>query len=142
MLKGYNNAIKAEGQVYYSPYEGKIVNNINCSDIFSELIQAAGMGCEYYASDLFYDLVTIRDYVDNNKSGVFYIGIRDMGVDGNSFIKSRLNKGSCNYEPNCYIKLYRLEIIVTEKEITMELKREDERTAFKELCEICKEENV
>ena len=142
MLKGYTQSIKAEGQVYYSPYEGKIVNNINCSDIFSELIQAAGMGCEYYASDLFYDLVVIRDYVDNNKSGVFYIGIRSMGVDGNSFIKSRLNKGDCNYEPNCYIKLYRLEIIVTEKEITMELKREDERTAYKELCELCKEENV
>ena len=142
MLKGYAQSIKAEGQVYYSPYEGKIINNMNYSDVFSELIQAAGMGCEYYASDLFYDLVVIRDYVDNNKSGVFYIGIRDMGVDGNSFIKSRLNKGDCNYEPNCYIKLYRLEIIVTEKEITMELKREDERTAYKELCELCKEENV
>lgn len=142
MLKGYDKSIKAEGQVYYSPYEGKIVNNINYSDIFSELIQAAGMGCEYYASDLFYDLVAIREYVENNKSGIFYIGIRDMGVDGNSFIKSRLTKGGCNYEPNCYIKLYRLEIIVTEKEIIMELKREDERTAYNELCELCKEENV
>lgn len=140
MLKGYDKSIRAEGQVYYSPYKGKIVNNINYSDIFSELIQATGMGCEYYASDLFYDLVTISEYVENNKSGIFYIGIRSMGVDGNNFIKSRLTKGGCNYEPNCYIKLYRLEIIVTEKEIIMELKREDEHTAYNELCKLCEEE--
>ena len=142
MLKGYNQKIKSVGNVYISPTSGKTTCDINYSDIFSELIQAAGMGCEYYASDLFYDLVAIREYVENNKSGIFYIGIRYMGVDGNDFIKSRLTKGGCNYEPNCYIKLYRLEIIVTEKEIIMELKREDERTAYNELCELCKEENV
>lgn len=37
------------------------IGNLNISGIFSELIQAAGMGCENFASDLFYDLTAIKN---------------------------------------------------------------------------------
>ena len=138
MLKGYEKSIKAEGQVYYSPYEGKIVNNINYSDIFSELIQAAGMGCEYYASDMFIELKSIEKDMENCENSVRFIGIRDSGVDGNTFIECRL-RNSATYGTNNYIKLYRLEIICNDRDIIMELSRTSELEAKKELC---KEENV
>lgn len=132
MLKGYDKSIKAEGQVYYSPSLGKKTTNLNFSDIFSELIQAAGMGCEYYASDLFYDLLEIRNAMENFESRVFFIGIRSSGVDGNNFIKSRLKDNPYTYE---YIKLYRLELITTDDRQTLEIKRVGNYDVRKELCE-------
>lgn len=139
MLRGKAEKICAEGQVYWSCYEGKMVTNINYSSIFTELIQAAGMGCEYFASDIFIDLKAIEKAVENLESGVFYLGIRDSGVDGNTFIECRL-RNTATYGTNYYIKLYRLEIVTTEDSMSMELRRTDEYEAKKELC--VKEENV
>lgn len=116
---------------------GQIIDNertnINYSDIFSELIQAAGMGCEAYSSDLFYDLTAIKTAVDALENTVFYIGIRTLGVDGESFISRRLDRKNCNYEPNCYIKIYRLKLIAMDNSMTMELERISEYTATREL---------
>lgn len=116
---------------------GQIINNertnINYSDIFSELIQAAGMGCEAYSSDLFYELTAIKTAVDALENTVFYIGIRTLGVDGESFISRRLDRKNCNYEPNCYIKIYRLKLIAMDNSMTMELERISEYTATREL---------
>lgn len=116
---------------------GQIIDNertnINYSDIFSELIQAAGMGCEAYSSDLFYELTAIKTAVDALENTVFYIGIRTLGVDGESFISRRLNRKNCNYEPNCYIKIYRLKLIAMDDSMTMELERISEYTATREL---------
>lgn len=116
---------------------GQIINNertnINYSDIFSELIQAAGMGCEAYSSDLFYELTAIKTAIDALENTVFYIGIRTLGVDGESFISRRLNRKNCNYEPNCYIKIYRLKLIAMDDSMTMELERISEYTATREL---------
>lgn len=126
--------ITCNGQVYNSYTEyGKLEHNMNYSDVFSELIQAAGMGCEHYSSDLFYDLEYIKKSMDNLENMVTFIGIRPCGVDSTEFIKERVNRQSCNYEPNCYIKLYRLEIIVTKERITMELLRVDEYSVRTEL---------
>lgn len=116
--------IVCTGQVYEDWCNGgKLTHNMNYSDVFTELIQAAGTGCEYYASDLFYDLEQIKDKVDNLEDFVIFIGIRTHGVDHTYFVKERINKQSCSYEPNCYIKLYRLEIKVStaDKHISMEL---------------------
>lgn len=116
---------------------GQIINNertnVNYSDIFSELIQAAGMGCEAYSSDLFYDLTAIKAAVDALENKVFYIGIRTLGVDGESFISRRLDRKNCNYEPNCYIKIYRLKLIAADNSMTLELERISEYTATREL---------
>lgn len=116
---------------------GQIINNertnINYSDIFSELIQAAGMGCEAYSSDLFYELTAIKTAVEALENTIFYIGIRTLGVDGESFISRRLDRKNCNYEPNCYIKIYRLKLIAMDNSMTMELERISEYTATREL---------
>lgn len=134
MLKeGYDRKIKSVGNVFMSPTRGKLTCDINTSDIFSELIQAAGLGCEYYASDMYIELKSIDNAVENCENCVRYIGIRDSGVDGNSFIKCRL-QNAATYGTNNYIKLYRLEIICNDRDIVMELTRASESDAKKELC--------
>lgn len=109
------------------------IGNLNISSIFSELIQAAGMGCECYASDLFYDLTAINSAIKSAEEKVFYIGIRTNGVDGESFIRNRLDRNSCNYSPNCYLKLYRLSVSVENEEMTVLLERISEYDARKAL---------
>lgn len=107
------------------------IGNLNLSSIFSELITAATV-CEYYASDLFYDLKDIEKAVENSENAVFYIGFRNSGVDGKNFVKLRLRS---RLEYDEYIRLYKLEISVSEGYVLAELKRIDKYTAFKELCE-------
>lgn len=124
--------ITVEGQVYRSSYNGELTTNINFSDIFTELIQAAGTGCEYYASDMFYDLMEIHKTIQNLDSKVFYIGIRDSGVDGTMYIKSKLENSSV-YGTNNYIKLYRCEVKTDETSQTVELLRTSEYDVRKEL---------
>lgn len=124
--------ITVEGQVYRSSYNGELTTNINFSDIFTELIQAAGMGCEYYASDMFYNLTEIHKAIQNLDNKVFYIGIRDSGVDGTMFIRSRLENSSV-YGSNNYIKMYRCEVKTDETSQTVELSRISEYDVQKEL---------
>lgn len=127
----HGKKITVEGQVY-NAYNGKLATNINFSDIFTELIQAAGMGCEYYASDMFYELAEIHKSIQNFDSKVFYIGIRDSGVDGNTFVKSRLENSS-TYGTNNYIKMYRCEVKTDEVSQIIELSRTSEYDVRKEL---------
>lgn len=109
------------------------IGNLNISGIFHELIQAAGMGCESFASDLFYDLTAIYSAIQFAEEKVFYIGIRTNGVDGESFIRNRLDRNNCNYSPNCYLKLYRLSVSVENEEMTVLLERISEYDARKAL---------
>lgn len=106
------------------------IGYLNYSSIFSELIHAA-IVCEYYASDVFIDLQTIEKAINEAENIVFYLGYRDSGVDGNSYVESRLSKNRY-YE---YIRLYRLEISSDGEYITVELKRVSSYDAHKELCE-------
>lgn len=124
--------ITVEGQVYRSSYNGELTTNINFSDIFTELIQAAGMGCEYYASDMFYDLTEIHKAIQSLDSKVFYIGIRDCGVDGTLYIRSKLENTSV-YGTNNYIKMYRCSVKTDETSQTVELLRTSEYDIRKEL---------
>lgn len=101
---------------------------LNYSSIFSELIHAASV-CEYYASDIFIDLKSIEKSINEAENKVYYIGYRDYGVDGNTFIASRLRENS-RYE---YIRLYRLEISVDSGYITVELKRTSNYDICREL---------
>ena len=128
----HGQKITCEGQVYTNSYSEKSATNINYSDIFTELIQATGMTCEYYASDLYYTLTAIEKVVQNFENDVFYIGIRDSGVDGNTFIMSRLENSSL-YGTNNYIKMYRLEIKSEYDLQTMELRRVSELDVRNEL---------
>ena len=103
---------------------------LNYSSIFSELIHAA-IVCEYFASDIFIDLQSIEKAIKEAENRVFYLGYRDSGVDGNTFVKSRLSENRY-YE---YIRLYRLEISSDGEDISVELKRVSTYDAHKELCE-------
>lgn len=124
--------ITVEGQVYRSSYNGELTTNINFSDVFTELIQAAGMGCEYYACDMFYELTKIHTAIQNLDNKVFYIGIRDYGVDGTMYIRSKLKNASV-YGSNNYIKLYRCEVKTDETSQIIELLRTSEYDVRKEL---------
>lgn len=105
------------------------IGYLNYSSIFSELICAASV-CEYYASDVFIDLKQIECAITGAENKVFYLGYRNSGVDGNSYVKSQLSENKY-YK---YIRLYRLEISSDGEYITVELKRIDEYDAHKELC--------
>lgn len=106
------------------------IGNLNYSSIFSELIHSASV-CEYYASDVFIDLKRIECAITGAENRVFYLGYRSSGVDGTTFVKSRLSENKY-YE---YIRLYRLEISSDGEYITVELKRVSTYDAHKELCE-------
>lgn len=108
---------------------------INMSNIFTELINAAGTYCERYASDLLYEINSIEEAMQNRENYLAYIGIRLNGVDGINFIKSRINRSSCNYEPNCYLRLYKFTIVFDDEErtITADLSRISEYDAIHEL---------
>lgn len=90
-------------------------NGINLSSEVSYLIKEAGATCEYYASDLYYDLKTL--YRDLQEESVLFekddylwvIGIRTMGCDHDYFIASRFanNQGASNYESIYAIKVSR-----------------------------------
>lgn len=119
MLHVNSKPIREKAQIGY----------LNYSSIFSELIRAA-IVCEYYASDVFIDLKQIECAITGAENRVFYLGFRNSGVDGNSYVKSQLSENRY-YK---YIRLYRLEISSDGEYITVELKRIDEYDAHKELC--------
>lgn len=102
----------AEDVCKYNPcfkkvVEGRTVNGrteINMSDVYSVLIKEAAK-CNYYASDLIYDIREIEERLKSFDTGneecfePILIGFRKMGVDGNSFVLPRVTEASkgCAY---------------------------------------------
>ena len=76
-------------------YNGK--TTINMSSIYTKLIQEAGRFCDAYASDLLYDINTIEECIEMQKSTTRYIAFRKYGVDGNSSIEIRTPYGMAEY---------------------------------------------
>lgn len=60
----------------------------NFSDVFSHLIKEAGSMCDYYASDILFDIERIKSAL-NGKQEPIYIAFRSHGVDGDTFIAIR-----------------------------------------------------
>lgn len=112
--------ITAKGSFSSNHFMGKYWD-INYSDILSKLIIETGRLVEHYASDLFISWQTIEEQLNNPdyKGGVYLFGLREMGVDHNSFVLSRFNSG----DKKEYRKIYMLIIKVDEEDgyITMEL---------------------
>lgn len=80
------------------PYPWDKFNGINLSSLFSILIREAGRLCDSYASDMFYDLKLLHEDLYGENSVLFTqdtyrtaIGIRDCGVDGESFMSSQVD---------------------------------------------------
>lgn len=130
----YKEKIEAEGQLLVDYFaENNRKTNVNYSNIVSELIQAAGTLCEYYASDIVYDIKDLENYIENTREEVIFIGIRDSGVDSTLAIKQKL-ENSATYGTNNYIRLYRLETsIPNDYTYKIELRRVDEYDTKKEL---------
>ena len=96
--------------------------DINYSSVLTKLIQECGRLCESYASDLFIDWHgIIRKLKERTmETSTYLFGIREDGVDHNTFVLSRYNNNGCHakYE---YRKIYRLDIIVDGDSIRMKL---------------------
>ena len=84
-------------------YNGK--TTINLSSIYTKLIQEAGRFCDVYASDLLYDINTIEECIERQKSTTRYIAFRRHGVDGNNSIKVKTP-----YEIAEYRAIYQVDI--------------------------------
>ena len=75
--------------------------DINMSDVYSAMIKEAAK-CNYYASDLIYDIEAINDRLkhfdifDEDSYSPILVACRKSGVDGNSFILSRVENASRN----------------------------------------------
>ncbi len=108
----FSQMIEAEGRDF----------DINYSSILTKLIQECGRLCESYASDLFITWDSIKRKLEEKTmaTSVYLFGIREMGVDTNDFILCRYNNYGCHakYE---YRKIYRLNVVVEDDVITMEL---------------------
>lgn len=107
---------------YWENHEEKF--SLNTSSILSFLIREAGRLCDSYASDLFIDWRSIEDNLSNidYTGGNYLIGIREYGVDGNSFVLSRLNNAPEYYGMNHYYRaMYAVEILIDADNITMNL---------------------
>ena len=81
---------------------------VNLSDIFTRLIKDAAR-CNSYSSDIYYDLRKIDENVHNYRNNAdfepIFIGFRRHGVDGNTFILSRID-GNPYAVHNEYFALY------------------------------------
>lgn len=88
----------------------------NMSTAYTWMIQAAGH-CKFYASDLLYDIrdidKAIAEAQENAMNGlevperVFYIAVREMGVDHNAYIASKIDPdGSWRYDRQTFAASY------------------------------------
>lgn len=101
--------------------EGKF--DINYSDILTFLIQTAGRVCKHYASDLFITWSFLEERLkDPNYTGEkLLFGFREMGMDSNTHVLSRLNSYGKQQMMAEIQKLYMLEVEVIDRDISMKL---------------------
>lgn len=89
----------------------------NFSNVFSRLIKEAGSMCDYYASDILFDIERIKSAL-NGKQEPIFIAFRSHGVDSNTLIAIRgwdyegyksIFKVEFQEEDNvnCCVKLYK-----------------------------------
>lgn len=88
--------------------------DINLNTILTKLIQDAGRFCEMYASDLFIDWTHILHTINSENDGIFAIGIRENGVDSNSYVSHHIKTDWNNYY---YRRLYAVKVSHSADEI-------------------------
>lgn len=96
--------IKSESGNYTADYV-----NINYSGILSHLICKAGTACKSYASDLFISWKSVDQKFPVKQNFSSWFGFREMGVDHDSFIRSRLSNSGL-YGSGIYAEIYKLEV--------------------------------
>lgn len=93
----------SDGNPIYTANGPKV--EINLSTPFTWMIQAAGK-CRFYASDLLVDIDAIKREVQRAGECIWngemyetetgYMGMREMGVDGVTYIASRIDPDGCH----------------------------------------------
>lgn len=96
------------------PYAIEFKMEANLSSEFSELIRQAAR-CNRYGSDLIYDINNVNDAMETweGERKLFVFGFRRDGVDGNSFVLSRINN-ECKsiYDIHkLYFAIYFMEVV-------------------------------
>lgn len=101
---------------------GKECWNINYSDILTFLIQKAGTICKHYASDLFIFWSSLENEMKKEgqeyAGGKYLFGFRELGVDHDNYVLSRLNNYGVEGLKKDVKELYMLEVSITRKEST------------------------
>lgn len=101
--------------------------DINATTIQTILIQMTGRFCEHYASDLLITMSELQPFLhqervpewdeDKPHRWILGVGIREMGVDGNTFIMQRIAETKSSYgylHPNhIYRKILAIDITDT-----------------------------
>ena len=110
--KYYSNVIEARGRNF----------DINYSSILTKLIQECGRLCEAWASDLFitWNIIDRKLKEKTMETSTYLFGIREMGIDYNEFILNRYENNGC-FAMHEYRKIYRLDVVVDDDLIMMEL---------------------
>lgn len=109
--------ITSEGQIRNFGTEEipqRLCSNINYSSILSRLIVEAGKRCEAYASDLFISWESMLNdisKIEENTNLTYYFGFRDMGVDHELFIQTRLDSPEA-YGEKPFESIFRLDVKV------------------------------
>ena len=110
-------AIVADGRLIEDHETQGYKWSINDSSILTKLIQETGRFAERFASDLFIDWRDVEHFIatGDTESKTWFFGIRECGVDHDSFINSRManSKQYWKYE---YRKIYRLDAFVKEED--------------------------
>jgi len=107
--KFYAKPITARGYLSQRTMRDSMYWNINESSILTELIQQTGRYAERYASDLFIDWSNVDKFIKDGtqENHTWFFGIREDGVDHESFITCRMNDGP--YWKYKYRKIFRLD---------------------------------
>lgn len=111
------NILRTKGNYKYDEFgREKIGADVNRSDIMSYLIKEVGTKVTHYQSDIYYDLHTINEAIDKWKPDEImddiYVGLRDSGVDGNTFvIAGAINSSTAKGFVDRYIALYKISLI-------------------------------
>lgn len=122
-----HKAVEITEENVLSYYPTGVCNNLNMSDINSLLIKQAAKHCQHYASDVVIDINSmeqkilelagkaIKGEVTAPVMECVFFGFRDMGVDGTTFVRSRIGDAeSYGKIGECYKALYVAEISVGE----------------------------
>lgn len=120
-IREVKNYFNNRGGSYKSESYGAFVHNgkldINLSSEFTQLIKEAAR-CNRYSSDIIYDIGNVNDKLEafnpDDEMPIFAMGFRRDGVDGNTFILSRLNNnhgGSMYGLYKEYFAIYFMEVV-------------------------------
>ena len=101
-----NHAIYANGGFY--------IDEVFFVEMFRDLMQSLVDYCKHYPVDVLYDVERVRECLRHpaDVDGVytFYFGIRENGVDGRTFVESRLKEAEKYGDDFPYKAMYKMVI--------------------------------